>query len=294
MTNDIFSPSRFALYVKQYAGENKKKLIQMVLTIIGTMIFVAAIFPILNGCYYFPSHYNPTQYLDPMWEKETTVFWIFLFTFACVAAAGAFISYDTKIKRISALTFPASNLEKYLTYILFYGIAIYATFFVGLIVADYIRVWTAPIYATEGAMIEPLPLKYFFSFGHLIGDERDAMSYYDAESVKAMRMFTFTGLITLQSFFFLAASIWPKNARLRGILSLIGITIAMNFITYLAMKIFINIHGISFTFRFENEMRDLGFETFTTIVYTIGIIVTIGFYLLSYKRFKEMESIERW
>lgn len=289
MTNDIFSPTRFALYVKQYAGENKKKLIQMVLTVIGTMIFVSAIFPILNGSYYFLSHG-----LDPMWQKETMVFWIFLFTFACVTAAGAFISYDSKIKRISALTFPASNLEKYLTYIIFYGIAIYVTFFIGLIIADYIRVWTAPIYAVEGAVIEPLPLTYFFSFGHLVGDERDAMVYYDAESVAVMRMFAFTGIITLQSFFFLAASIWPKNARLRGILSLIGITIALNFITYMAMKIFININGTSFTFRFENQLRDLGFETFSAIVYTIGIIVAIGFYLLSYKRFKEMESIERW
>lgn len=31
-----------------------------------------------------------------------------------------------------------------------------------------------------------------------------------------------------------------------------------------------------------------------TIFYTINIIIIIGLYILSYKRLKEMESIERW
>jgi len=288
MANDIFSPARFSMYVKQYAGENKKKLIQMALTIFGVLIFCAAIGPLINGCYYLPDNG-----VDPMWNKELTTFWMLLFFLVFICAASAFSSYDSRLKRMRALIFPASTIEKYLTYILFYVVGIYILFFVGMIFADYIRVWTAPIYANGQSTIATMPLKYFFTFGHM-PDSGNPMSYYHNETLCISQMLAFNSIICIQAFFILAAAIWPKHARLRGFLSLTGITIAVGFILYVSMRIIFNIYGKNLTFRWESEMENITFQTFITSMYIIGIVVTIGLYLLSYRRFKEMESIDRW
>ncbi len=289
MNNDIFSPSRLGTYIAAYFGENKKKLLQMYITVIGVMIFCIAIFPIINGNYYRTLPYDDT------WAKETSVCWVILYAIIFSGAAAAFTSYDNKEKRIYSLSFPVSTLEKYLTYILFYCAAIYVVFFTGLIIGDYLRVWTAPLYAPPGAVIKPLPLMYFFTWGyvmngHLLGD---------SEEVASLQMFAYSTLITIQAFFVLAAAIWPKHARLRGILSIVTINIALVIIASLSMKLVVAIHhGDIFILKLlENwldESFDINIITFLTIGYITSTLAAIGMYLLAYLRFKEMETIERW
>lgn len=284
MNNDIFSPSRLSTYIAAYFGENKKKLLQMYITVIGVMIFCIAIFPILNGNYYRTLPY------DTMWAKETSVCWVILYAIIFSAAAAAFTSYDNKEKRIYSLTFPVSTLEKYLTYLLFYCAAIYVVFFTGLIIGDYIRVWTAPLYAATGAVIKPLPMMYFFTWGYGMNGHLD-----DSEQVAALQMFAYSSLITIQAFFVLAASIWPKQARLRGILSVVSINIALIVISSLSMKLVVAIHGINFIPSWlKHESFDINIITFLTTGYIISTLAAIGMYLLAYLRFKEMETIERW
>lgn len=277
MTNDIFSSRRFCLFIKQYAGENKKRFLQMTLGILGMLIFCTSILPVITGCYLHPS-YNG---IDTMWNKEESMFSFLLFLIVIISAASTFSSYDSKIKRISALTLPASTLEKFATCILFNVVAIYIVFFAGVLIADQIRVCTAPIYADPGAVIKPIPLSYLFSF---INDE----------SMQAITMFTITGLLGLQAFFTLCSAIWPKRARLSGFVSLVGISIAFNTILFFSFRLVLNMDGMSFKFRWEEQFREMGMPTFMTIFYTINIIIIIGLYILSYKRLKEMESIERW
>ncbi|MDE6339442.1 MAG: hypothetical protein K2K97_06615, partial [Muribaculaceae bacterium] len=263
------------------------------------MIFCAAILPIFNGSYSYPYGGD-----DLMWERELVIFWTFLFFFSFTVGAMAFISYDTKGKRIYSLTFPVSNLEKFLTYILFYVVGVYVIFIIGYFVADSIRVWTAPIYAVDGVTIEHMPLKYFLSFGY--DDGSSVTTYYGEEAgydkIKMFRMMAFTGIIGIQAFFVLCASIWPKHGRLRGILSVIGITVAINFILYLSMKLVFAMYGYNIKFRWadnlnywiEKSVFNISFSTFLAVAYIISISISAGMYLLSYLRFKEMESIERW
>lgn len=249
----------------------------MTLGILGMLIFCTSILPVITGCYLHPS-YNG---IDTMWNIEESMFSFLLFLIVIISAASTFSSYDSKIKRISALTLPASTLEKFATCILFNVVAIYIVFFAGVLIADQIRVCTAPIYADPGAVIKPIPLSYLFSF---INDE----------SMQAITMFTITGLLGLQAFFTLCSAIWPKRARLSGFVSLVGISIAFNTILFFSFRLVLNMDGMSFKFRWEEQFREMGMPTFMTIFYTINIIIIIGLYILSYKRLKEMESIERW
>lgn len=282
--NDIFSPSRFSNYVCLYAGENKKKLLQMLLVIVGILIFGAVIYPIFKGIYSGPTNY------DPMWDRETGMFWSFLFLSICIFSAYAFNSCDSKLKRISVLSFPVSSLEKFLTYLLFYCVAVYIVFIVGLVIADYLRVWTAPIYAAPGSTIAPMPLKYFLTFGYENGG--------DIENTMIEMMIAYSALITLQSFFFLAAAIWPKATFRKGFLSLIGISIGFNTILFFSMRCAKMIYGNILLFRFKDLFDNLGtiinFDTFINSGYIISSVLTLGMYILAYYRFKEMESIERW
>lgn len=281
--NNIFSPLRFGLYIKQYAGENWKKLLQMVASIFGMFIILTTIFPLLKGTYSYPSH------VDGMWDFETTIFWCLLFVMAAATAATMFFNIDNKNKRISLLTLPASNLEKFLTVFLFSIIGFYIIFFAALIVADYARVLIAPIYAVPGAEIAHMPLKYFFTFGKV--DEDLQILDHSEEIVAGVRLVAFSSLIILQAFYALAASIWPKNAKIRGTLAGICIIIGINLISYISIKI---------CFPYDNFMpkkphfEDFNLNTFITINYIVAIAITIGTYLLTYKRFKETESIERW
>lgn len=291
--NDIFSSTRFLNYVKLHVGENKKKLLQWVLAIAGLMIFAAVIYPIMKGVYSIPSKGE-----DPMWLKEMSMFWAFFFLLVTSAAASSFISYDSKLKRISALSFPASTFEKFLTYILVYGVTVYVLYFVSIIFADYLRVWTAPIYAAPGCIIEPMPLKYFFSFGE--GFTYTTQGGYTIlnKNTLVVCMLAFSGIICLQAFFFLVASIWPKASFRKGFLSLIGMSIGFNTILFLSFNLATKIYGHVWVFRFQDMIQHLDkyitFESFITSGYIIGIAVSLGMYILAYFRFKEMESIERW
>lgn len=291
--NDIFSSTRFLNYVKLHVGENKKKLLQWVLAIAGLMIFAAVIYPLMKGVYTYPSKGE-----DPMWLKEMSMFWAFLFFLVVSTAASSFISYDSKLKRISALSFPASTFEKFLTYILIYGVVVYVLYFISMILADYLRVLIAPIYAAPGCTIEPMPLKYFFSFGEDFTYEMSSGDVVFNKNTLLVCMIAFSGLITLQAFFFLMASIWPKATFRKGFLALIGMSIGFNTILFLSFNLALKIYGHVWVFRFEDMFRHLdqyiSFEGFLASGYIIGIVVSLGMYLLAYYRFKEMESIERW
>ncbi len=285
MNHDTFSPQRFGLYVRQYAGENWKKLTQMAATIIGIMIIMAAIMPVINDSYRFPSLEH-----DAMWDKETSMFWAVLDLFIIVAAGTMFVSMGSKAGRISILSTPASNLEKFLTCFLFYGVAVYILFFAGMIIADYLRVWTAPLYASEGTKIEPLPLSYFFSFGYK-NDYMAIAGNHGDKIIKLMHLFAFSSLLILQSFFALASTIWPKNGRLRGALSGICIFIGICILMSISFKIMMSSGSFN---PIKYDFKNIDDDMFITVGYIVSIAITIGTYLLAYLRFKEMESIERW
>ncbi len=280
--NNIFSPRRFGLYIKQYTGQNWKKLLQMAGSIFGFLLIITTLVPLMNGTYSYSSSH------DAFWNKEANIFIIVLYVMVAVTAATMFFNMESKSKRISLLTLPASNLEKFLTTFLFSIVGIYIVYFIAMVVADYARVLIAPVYAAPGAEIAPLPLKYIFTFGKI--DANLELPAHSREFVAGMQMFVFTSLIILQAFYALAATIWPKNGRLRGTLAGICIIIGMNLIVYFSMKIFFPLGNIM-PRRFDPEF-DL--NTFITISYIVAIAITIGTYLLAYKRFKETESIERW
>lgn len=292
MNNEIFSFQRFGDYIRLHLLSNKKRLLQTSLMMIGIMVFVDAIMPFFTDPY---TGHNAGLYkeagIDAMWIKEERTFSIFLFLYVLVAASEAFFSYNSKESRIRALTLPASNFEKFITYFLVYIIGVYVVFAIGFIATDYLRIAIAPLYAGEDAVIKPMPLAYFFNFGKLPG-----FDYIDAETIRIKRLIITTSLMQLGAIFFLFSSIWPKNSRRKGLLTLLGTGTACVLLAILGLKVAHDIYGFNMISRFEGivEFLDISLNTFITASYCSATIWTVCLYLLSYFRFKEMESIERW
>lgn len=277
MTNNIFDFKRFTNYIQCYCGINGKKLLQQALVIVGVFIVLPTLTPLLNGTYSDPDAYH----YDLMWDREITLFLPIAFLIIVVNASAAFKTLETKELRINAFTFPASNLEKYLTYILLYVIAPYLLCLIGIFAGDYIRVLTASLYAHPDAFVKPLPLSYIFDYrdGELTNKGMMGILLY------------FGALMIFQCYFFLCSCIWPKNGIAKGMLSAIGIAVVCNFILMLSLRIFLPASNYSLRFDPEDSMS---FATFYTISWVVVVLISIGTYCLTYLRFKEMETIERW
>lgn len=283
MNNDIFSFRRFSVYLTQYIGQNYKKLLRIALGTLLFMIVAIAVLPILNGRYLHPFYPD----YDAFWNTEIPIIWISAFAIIFTAAAAAFMSYDTKGKRIINLTLPVSALEKFFTYFIIFVIGTIAVFVLSVFIADWLRVLTAPMYADPEAYIAPLGVDRILSFGNRYSDP------YFTEKNKALLSLTLINLFFIQAYFFLCASIWPRTSRVKGILSLALIVISCVALTSISFKIMFFPGGF--------EPRDFMWKLDSVKPYTLvkignylSVLPILVFYVISYLRFKEMESINRW
>lgn len=275
MNQDIFSFRRFSIYLTQYTGQNWKKLLQISLGILAFMILSIAVLPALTGRYSWPASH------DVSWQSEINTICVTAYVFVFVAAASAFIGYDSKGKRVVNLTLPVSNFEKFLTYIVIYVVGALAVYLLSVLIADWLRVLTASIYAHKDAHVEALGIT------RILTADMD-LSGNDPKNTFLLTS-SYINLFSIQSFFFLAAAIWPRQARSKGFLSILCIMIGFSLMISLSFHVF-------FPGGFEPNqfLRDSQPYQASFVCTIVSAVTIIGMYALSYLRFKEMESIERW
>lgn len=293
MTNQIFSPKRFADYFKLFIGENWKKLLTTTASLVGSLIVVQTLLPPLTGCYDPGQNFGP---IDPMWHKSFVILWIMIFVSVVTWSGSLLLSYRSKNRRFSLLTLPASNCEKFLTYFLIYIIGIYVIFFFGMELGNYLRVWTAPLYAANDAIIQPLPLKYFLTFGRsYILEHRDGLTFspealeFSMIKMNTMIAITLGSLFILQSVFALCSTIWPKSGTRNGILVVVILLILSSILINLGRGIFFGGTPITERFDFYN------YHDILLTIHCIGTaVICLILYGIAYLRFKELETINRW
>ena len=293
MTNQIFSPKRFADYFKLFIGENWKKLLTTTASLVGALIVAQTLIPPLTGCYDPGQNFGP---LDPMWQKSVIILWIMLFVSVVTWSGSFLLSYRSKNRRFSLLTLPASNCEKFLTYFLIYIIGIYVIFFFGMELGNYLRVWTAPLYAANDAIIQPLPFKYFLTFGRsYILEHRDGLSFspealeFSIIKMNTMIAITLGSLFILQSFFALCSTIWPKSGTRNGILAAVTLLILSSILVNLGRSIFFPDIHITDRFNYQD------YHDILLTIHCVGAgVICLILYGIAYLRFKELETINRW
>lgn len=296
MTNQIFSLPRFSDFIYKYLMENRKQLLLGAVSIIIFPIVMCCLIPYVRSSIY--SSYSDRA--DPMWSVEMTLFNIYIPIMAFVLGAYMFSSLADKNRRIAMLMSPASNLEKFLGFFAIYILAgniltIGSTFF-----ADWIRVLIIPLYEPT-AKVEPISLQTVLSMGfNIIPDDAIRFSGSNPKSIEYFRwsgyfLFSlwFSCLAVGQAFFALGSSVWPKNSFLKTALAGLLIIIVGSILFGTGFDFFSDLYHTDGIRRFSIA-EHLGKEMIMGITWSITIVLTLFTYWLSYFRFKEIETINRW
>lgn len=278
--NQIFSSSRFALYLKKYWAENMSKIILSYAVLLAMALLYTVGLPWLKDTYLTPSH------IDPMITNETLFFGI-MFVIAASAFGTMFYSQlTTKHQRIALFTNPASQLEKFCTFFLIYVIGFIIVYIAAVFISDAVRVWIYSNYSDAEATIRYLSFKEFFSLGFSNDyDFINANQEYERFKTFAISM-QWIGVFSMLATFSLGCCVWPKNAFLKTFAFISVFQGAFTFMMILGMKCF------------KKDVVTIGSYAdswyYIWGLQTISVVIIIFMFWLGYARFKEWEVIKRW
>ncbi|MDE5664266.1 MAG: hypothetical protein K2I37_09580 [Muribaculaceae bacterium] len=286
MTQQIFSPSRFADYFRKYVFENRSRLGVIALTLILVPILFCMALPVLSPCYdSAPDIYNTIA--DPMWHRESTFFSFFFIVMAAVVGASFYDVLSRKTMRINLFSLPVSSFEKFAVYFSVWLILLPLLTLGGSFLADAIRVWFYSSRATEGILVDYISLHMIASNGDSIPSPFDMAE--SADMIFFCTSLWLAMILTVPALFTLGSSVWPKNSFMKTAAFIFSFNTAAGLFTFLGFKTFF-LNGPMFPRHFFDA------ETNTVCWWIIGIsiAITIFFYVVSYFRFKEWEVIKRW
>lgn len=227
-----------------------------------------------KGSYYWDDYWG--SYYDPMWSREQSIFLLGLFVCVCWCASNMFSSLASKSSRISALMLPAQQMEKYLSRFLILIIIAPVLYFIGIFVIDFIRVTVLKFFIPSSPYIHLITIKRVF------GETSEEISIL------------LSVLITLQSFFTLGSSIWPKRPLISTSLALFIILTLYSIVSMLLLDRLFHENYI-YGDNIENMIRDSWFSNHKWIIpISLATIVSVINYIIAYYRLKEIEIIQRW
>lgn len=135
--NNLFNLKRFGLVLRKDLMEDGKRYLLLFLTIFGIMTISTLWISIPH--YLFVSNNGPNNYINHNQELLLLLSLLFA-TFGLLFAATFMSPMNNKVKRISYLISPASNLEKYLSRWILMTVGYIFAFFIALWLADALRV----------------------------------------------------------------------------------------------------------------------------------------------------------
>ena len=288
MENNIFSLPRFSSYFK-LTFRQSSFLLRLFIASFAVFVLLTTVIPYFLETYHatYISDFVGKHRVDKMWRSEIGYFTGGFFLITALCANYMFFVLNSKGKRMSTLMIPASYLEKYTAYFILYVIGGIIIFLIAAYASDIIRVLIAPLYAPEGSYIAIMPLDYFFSHGTCY-DLEDWASTHRDYTIQLSNFLIIGGALTLQAYFALAGLLWHKHSVSKGIGIGIGLTTLYVFSCVESVKIFDKGARMIPRFNLDN------FSYFIVSVWIVTIIFVITLYVISYFRFKESESINRW
>jgi len=281
---NIFNIKRFGLVFRKDMMENMKRYTLLFLTLIGIMAIVS-ISKTWNYCYNFG---YSDRFDSLIHNRSLLTFMSLTFLAGGLLFSSTFMApMNSKLRRLSFLSTPASNFEKFFSRWLIVTIGYLFAFFVAMWIAEAFRV------AIVGAKFPDLEIK-FIDLTRLYYPTGDWSGNY------MVPKFVFTILIgayfLFQSYFLLGATFFEKTSFVK---------------TFVALSVIICVYG-ALCAGAINLFYEEGFEGFGCVMdsflgfktdqkdhiakvwaHIIPAIVTIGNWLLAYRRFCESEVIKK-
>jgi len=278
--NNTFNIKRFGLVFRKDLIENGKRYLLLFLTMLGLITLVITFYSLRFYQYDTDRHLHINRVLL---EILSCMFLGFGIWFASIFST----PMNHKLKRLSYLTSPSSNLEKYLVRWILTTMGFILTFFVALWASDIIRVSICTV-------VYPTVEVHFLDLTKLVAPKE--MMTYPTGYVLPKDVFTIMTSIYFftQSFFLLGSTFWDKSSFIKTFTAGAIIIAAFFLICRWAILLFYgSLDGYSNVLSsFELNER---YSTEQTITFAAIVIsaFTITFWILAYFRLKESEIIKR-
>lgn len=273
MKDTFFSFPRFANYFKKVLVEDRKRLLQRIITVFGLMVVFSAIFS--DSCY---QHYMEVleigivrNEIDPAIDRLMPLFVFGLFIGCALSASFIMEPMGSKTGRIYALMLPATSFEKYFVRWFIYTIGYLVVYYLLFLLVDVMRVCVFSVIYPEIDIIT------------FINPYAEIVALRDEVPLG----FVVSLYLLLQSIFVLGSSLWPKYAFLKTFTAYTILGMAFSAFFAGIMNLF-DRPGNSYI------MPELSDDTLFLIATCGVMMVTLFFWWLAYKRFKEMEVVNRW
>ena len=273
MKDTFFSFPRFANYFKKVLVEDRKRLLQRIITVFGLLVVFGAI--ISDSCY---QHYMEglkigivRSEIDPAIDGLMPLFVFGLFIGCALSASFIMEPMSSKTSRIYALMLPATSFEKYFVRWFIYTIGYLVVYYLLFLLVDVMRVCVFSVIYPEIDIIT------------FINPYAEIVALRDEVPLG----FVVSLYLLLQSIFVLGSSLWPKYAFLKTFTAYTILGMAFSAFFAGIMNLF-NRPGNSYI------MPELSDDTLFLIATCGVMMVTLFFWWLAYKRFKEMEVVNRW
>ena len=273
MKDTFFSFPRFANYFKKVLVEDRKRLLQRIITVFGLLVVFSAI--ISDSCY---QHYLEAlkigivrSEIDPAIDGLMPLFVFGLFIGCALSASFIMEPMSSKTSRIYALMLPATSFEKYFVRWFIYTIGYLVVYYLLFLLVDVMRVCVFSVVYPEIDIIT-----FLNPYAEIVALRDDAPLG-----------FIVSLYLLLQSIFVLGSSLWPKYAFLKTFTAYTILGMAFSAFFAGLMNLF-DRPGNSYI------MPELSDDTLFLIATCGVMMVTLFFWWLAYKRFKEMEVVNRW
>lgn len=273
MKDTFFSFPRFANYFKKVLVEDRKRLLQRIITVFGLLVVFGAI--ISDSCY---QHYMEAlkmgivrNEIDPAIDGLMPLFVFGLFIGCALSASFIMEPMGSKTGRIYELMLPATSFEKYFVRWFIYTIGYLVVYYLLFLLVDVMRVCVFSVIYPEIDIIT------------FLNPYAEIVAFRDDPSLG----FIVSLYLLLQSIFVLGSSLWPKYAFLKTFTAYTILGMAFSAFFVGIMNLF-DRPGNSYI------MPVLSEDTLFLIATCGVMLVTLFFWWLAYKRFKEMEVVNRW
>ena len=269
----MFSFNRYVnLVVDDLRTDAKSQLVQLLATI-GVVGAIVA-FTAYNHRYFYTylDHYG--NELDYMIPSEIGIFSIAIMIIGAMCGANMFNTLKNKTSRISYLTRPASDMEKYASRFTIFIVLFPIIMLMGLEAIDILRNILTRLLVTD-----------------LVPGRVQFLTPSDLHDWQVVVVFA-SAYFSTQSLFALGSTIWPKRAAVYTFLSLVVLTIAMSIWGAVLTDIFFSSDK---TYGWDNTYDKETVGNFWTAAFAaFSFLTCLINYTVAYFRFKEIEIIQRW
>jgi len=284
--NNTFNIKRFGYVFRKDLMENWKRYILLFITMLGIMAIAFICFSLINYNIMENSFSNHSGI-----NSNMLIMTLLMFAgFGLLFASTLMNPMNNKIKRISYLINPASNLEKYLSRWIIMTIAYIIVFFIALYVVDILRV------GITAAAYPDMDVK-FLDLSKLIRENDEVGSRYYIFRNNYYFFFALSIYFLMQSLFVLGSTFWEKTTFVKTF-SVVTVLIIFFFLfCYFAIKLFYgdfddfgNVMN-SFEFMYKRNFDENLVLKFTSCVISVFTLIN---WVFAFFRFRESEIIKRF